>query len=115
MHNLFRKNFNMQLPKPDLTGIRRSVRVDRIIDYYEEGDQLGDGIYTHDFVCFRTFYLTGKIIHDTEARVYFWDGNREILDLKKVFKIHHMQKRKIDKMAEKCSTKAKYFTIAAIH
>ena len=79
-------------------------------DYY-----IGDDHYTHELFDEESTFVYGKILYSTEARVYFWDGNREVVDLKKDLRIHPVQKKKIDRMAEKCKAKAIYFAAATIY
>jgi len=80
---------------------------DREIDYYD-----GDNDYTHQII--GDIFVYGKVVYHTEARVYLWDGNKEIVDLKKALKIHHMQRMKIDKTAKQCGTKASYFAVSSV-
>ena len=77
-----------------------------------DGDYLADEVYTHDIA--PRGFIYGKMIYSTEARCYLDDGNRDIVDLKKVLRIHLVQKKKIDKMARKCKTKATYVAVAMI-
>ena len=84
-------------------------------DPEDDNYYIGDNHYTHELYDENETFIYGKILYDTEARVYFWDGNRDIIDLKKVLKIHHMQKKKIDRIAKKCGTEAIYFAAAMIH
>jgi len=83
-------------------------------DPEDENYYIGDDVYTHELYDQKPTSIYGKILHSTEARVYFWDGNREVIDLKKL-KIHPMQKRKIERMAKQCRAKAIYFAAAMIH
>ena len=76
---------------------------------------IGDDHYTHELFDADSTFVYGKILYSTEAREYAWAGNREVVDLKKDLKIHHMQKKKIDRMAEKCRAKAIYFAAATIY
>ena len=79
-------------------------------NYYIE-----DGHYTHELFDANSTFVYGKILYSTEAREYAWDGNREVVDLKKALKINHMQKKKIDRMAAKCRAKAIYFAAGTIY
>ena len=100
--------YGFRIPESDYKSLLRKDPEDD--DYYIE-----DGHYTHELFDEESTFVYGKILYSTEARVYFWDGNREVVDLKKVLKIHPMQKKKIDRMAEKCGAKAIYFAAAMIH
>ena len=100
--------YGFRIPESDYKSLLRKDPEDD--DYYIE-----DGHYTHELFDEESTFVYGKILYSTEARVYFWNGNREVVDLKKVLKIHPMQKKKIDRMAEKCKAKAIYFAAAAIH
>jgi hypothetical protein len=86
---------------------------DHLLEKDVEGYHIGDDIYTHEIP--NGGFIYGKVLYSTEAGVYYWDGNKDIIDLKKLVKIHHMQKRKIDCMAKKCRAKAIYFAAGNIH
>ena len=89
------------------------IRQEEDTDELAEGDMVGDNVYTHE-ICPGEVYFYGKIIHTTEARSYIWDGNRQVLDLRKDLKIHHMQKRKIDDMAKRLKLRARYFAVGVV-
>jgi hypothetical protein len=83
---------------------------DSYVEHY-----IGDDDYTHELFTETTSFMYGKILYTTEARNYIDDGNREVVDVKKVMNLHHMQKKKIDRMAKQCRLKATYFTVAVIY
>ena len=72
----------------------------------------GDNIYTHDLG--EGIFIFGKILYKTEARCYLYDGNREVVDVKKALNVHPMIKKKIDRVAKECRRKAKFFTVTLI-
>ena len=72
----------------------------------------GDNIYTHELG--GEIFIFGIILYKTEARSYLYDGNREVVDVKKALTVHHMVKRKIDRVATECRRKARFFTLTLI-
>ena len=80
----------------------------------DEGYYVADGLYTHEISVPRETFVYGKILYDTEARVYCWDGNKEVDDLKQTCNIHHKQKSKIDRVAKSVGKKAIYFITANV-
>lgn len=100
--------YGFRIPESDYNELLKEDPEDD--NYY-----IGDDQYTHELFDEESTFVYGKILYKTEARVYFWNGNREVVDLKKVLKIHHMQKKKIDWMAEKCRAKAIYFAAGTIY
>ena len=105
--------YGFRIPKREYNNLlkRQTVKSDE----YEIGDYTGDDKYTHELFDEERTFIYGRIIYETEAREYIENGNREVVDLKKLLKIHHMQKRKIDTMAKKCGAQAIYFAIAIIY
>lgn len=59
-------------------------------------------------------FVFGKILYETEARSYLWDGNREVVDVGKALKIHPLVKKKIDRVADECRKKARFFILTFI-
>ena len=100
--------YGFRIPKCEYDDLLRKDPEDD--DYY-----VGDDIYTHELFDEESTFIYGKILYSTEARVYLWSGNREVLDLKKALKIHHTQRKKIERMAKQCGTKAIYFAAGMIH
>jgi len=80
----------------------------------DEGYYVADGLYTHEIRAAGEIFVYGKILYDTEARVYCWDGNRDIVDLKKTCRLHHKQKSKINRVAASVGKKARYFITANV-
>lgn len=80
----------------------------------DEGYYVADGLYTHEISAPGEIFVYGKILYDTEARVYFWNGNKEVVDLKQTCNIHHKQKSKIDRVATSVGKRATYFITANV-
>ena len=97
--------YGFRIPKAHYE--RLLPREDKCPEYFT-----GDNIYTHDKG--EGIFIFGKILYETEARRYLWGGNREVVDVKKALDIHPMVKRKIDRVANECRRKARYFIITLI-
>jgi hypothetical protein len=106
--------YGFLIPNQEFENLLRFCTVDSD-DYNGDGEfeyYVADENYTHEI--WVDVFIYGKKLYHTEAREYIWGGNREVVDLKRVLKIHHMQKKKIDKMATKCGTEATCFAVAVI-
>ena len=78
----------------------------------EDGYYEADEVYTHELDF--DHFVYGKNLYAQESRHYFWAGNQEVVDISKGFILHHMQKRKVDRIAEECNRKADYIFVACI-
>jgi len=107
IENSIKMGYGFRIPESQYEYLL-DKEVDGLDSYY-----IGDNNYTHEIP--NGDFIYGKVLYSTEARVYYWDGNKDIVDLKRILKVHHTQKNKIDNMAKKCGSKAIYFATGYIH
>lgn len=84
---------------------------ERLLPREEESSKYftGDYVYTHEIG--GGIFFFGRIPYATEARRSLWDGNREVVDVEKALKNHPMFQKKIERVADDCGRKAKYFIL----